>query len=232
MTIVKSKALNQTMKPSSNDEIDLRELALILWHQKLFILSMVLFFSVFGFVYAITAKNIWSSHAIISEPSRYQIAELQLAADRINLIVHQGANFNSDADSSSSSSSSSNHNSRNQSGFSQFENNNVFNDFISLFNNPNTKRAFLNKIDVSHVDGESKGVDYSIREPALNDKMAADIPVGTVDESTKYVTLSYSAERPELASKRLVQYIDFVRQQIMEKKTRNYSHYGKNRLAC
>ncbi len=229
MTIEKSEVLNQTMKQSINDEIDLRELAFILWHQKVFILSMVLFFSVFGFGYAITAQNIWSSHAIISEPSRYQVAELQLAADRINLIVHQGANFNSN--SNSNSNTNSNNNSRNQSGFPQFENNEVFNDFISLFNNPNTKRAFLNKIYFSHVDGKSKGVDYSTREPGLIDKMAADIPAGTVDESTKYVTLSYSAEKPELASKRLVQYIDFVRQQILEKKNSELQLLWKEQIS-
>ncbi|PNO58692.1 LPS O-antigen chain length determinant protein WzzB [Aeromonas caviae] len=50
------------------DEIDLRELLLLLWRQKELILLITALFAVAGVVYALTAPQQWSAKAVITEP--------------------------------------------------------------------------------------------------------------------------------------------------------------------
>lgn len=47
------------------DEIDLRELVLLLWRQKGLILLITVLFAVAGVVYALTAPQQWSAKAVI-----------------------------------------------------------------------------------------------------------------------------------------------------------------------
>ena len=74
---------NPWVQAPASDEIDLRELVLVLWRQKVLILSVTLLFAVAGIGYAMTARQVWTSQAIISEPSISQVAALQLAVDKI-----------------------------------------------------------------------------------------------------------------------------------------------------
>ncbi|MDX7745612.1 LPS O-antigen chain length determinant protein WzzB [Aeromonas veronii] len=54
--------------PSSNDEIDFRELMLVLWHQKLLIVLIAGVFAVCGISYALLAPQQWSASAVVAEP--------------------------------------------------------------------------------------------------------------------------------------------------------------------
>ena len=53
---------------ATSDEIDLRELVLVLWRQKGLILLITAFFAVAGVIYALTAPQQWSAKAVITAP--------------------------------------------------------------------------------------------------------------------------------------------------------------------
>lgn len=69
---------NQWVEAPASDEIDLRDLLLVLWQKKVLILLVTGAFAVAGAVYAMIARQVWTSQAIISEPSVSQVAALQL----------------------------------------------------------------------------------------------------------------------------------------------------------
>ncbi|MDD9305563.1 Wzz/FepE/Etk N-terminal domain-containing protein [Aeromonas hydrophila] len=78
---------NQWAQAHASDEIDLRELVLVLWRQKVLILLITGAFAVAGIIYAMTARQVWTSQALVSEPSVSQVAALQLAVDKIQTIM-------------------------------------------------------------------------------------------------------------------------------------------------
>lgn len=53
---------------ATSDEIDLRELVLVLWRHKGLIFLITAFFAVAGAIYALTAPQQWSAKAVIAEP--------------------------------------------------------------------------------------------------------------------------------------------------------------------
>ncbi|WOQ14703.1 LPS O-antigen chain length determinant protein WzzB [Aeromonas media] len=60
--------LPQGWQASSGDEIDLRELILVLWREKVLILLITVLFAAVGVGYALTAPQQWSAKAVITEP--------------------------------------------------------------------------------------------------------------------------------------------------------------------
>ncbi|MGU5653737.1 Wzz/FepE/Etk N-terminal domain-containing protein [Aeromonas allosaccharophila] len=85
---------NQWVQVPTSDEIDLRKLLLVLWCQKVLILLVTGVFAVVGIVYTMTARQVWTSQAIISEPSISQVAALQLAVSKIQEIFPENAKVN------------------------------------------------------------------------------------------------------------------------------------------
>ena len=61
----------------NDDEIDLRELLISLWNQKLLVLLITIVFTVAGVVYAFLAPEEWSSNAVISTPKKEDMLPLQ-----------------------------------------------------------------------------------------------------------------------------------------------------------
>lgn len=61
--------LPQGWQASSGDEIDLRELILVLWRQKLLILLISALFAGAGIAYALLAPQVWVSQAEIKSPT-------------------------------------------------------------------------------------------------------------------------------------------------------------------
>ncbi|MEH8120999.1 Wzz/FepE/Etk N-terminal domain-containing protein [Aeromonas veronii] len=59
---------NQWIQAPASDEIDLRELILVLWRQKGLILLVTVVFAIVGIGYAMTAPQQWSSKAVIIVP--------------------------------------------------------------------------------------------------------------------------------------------------------------------
>ena len=66
--------LPQGWQASAGDEIDLRELILVLWRQKILILLVTGVFAAAGIAYALLAPQVWISQA---ERSEEHTSELQ-----------------------------------------------------------------------------------------------------------------------------------------------------------
>lgn len=71
---------------TASDEIDLRELVLVLWSQKLLILIVTALFAAVGVGYALFAPQQWSAKAVIAEPKQEDVLALKNAALRAELV--------------------------------------------------------------------------------------------------------------------------------------------------
>lgn len=209
---------NQGVQAPSSDEIDLRELILVGWRQKFLILSMTLLFAIVGIGYAMTARQVWTSQALISEPSVSQIAALQLVVEKIQAIMSSNSNSNSNGAPPSTAA------------FSSLEQPAIYQSFISAFNSMNNKRAFLMQEGIYAVEMEREGISDKRSERALMRKLAESISAKAQDKTSENMTLSFSAETPELAQQRLVKYINFVQLQQLKSKNTELQSIWQNRI--
>lgn len=74
----------------NDDEIDLRELLLVLWHQKLLILLITIVFTIGGVAYALLAPEEWSSKAVITMSKKEDMLPLQQISGSLSLLGLQG----------------------------------------------------------------------------------------------------------------------------------------------
>ncbi|MBL0666721.1 hypothetical protein JD488_08370 [Aeromonas jandaei] len=77
---------NQWVQTPESNEIDLRELVLVLWRQKVLILLVTGVFAMGGIAYAILSPQIWSAKAVISVPSSEDLRSLVRAANQAKLL--------------------------------------------------------------------------------------------------------------------------------------------------
>ncbi|WP_241658151.1 Wzz/FepE/Etk N-terminal domain-containing protein [Aeromonas sobria] len=185
---------NQLVHIPASDEIDLRELLLVLWRQKVLILLVTGAFAVAGIVYATVARQVWTSQAVISEPSVSQVEALQLAVDKLQAIMSSNSSPLTTAE------------------FSSLEQPAIFQSFISAFNSMNNKRGFLIKEGIYAAEMEKFEISDKRDGRALMSKLAESVSTKIQDKTSQEMTLSFSAETPELALQRLEKYIDFVQQ--------------------
>ncbi|MCO4209758.1 Wzz/FepE/Etk N-terminal domain-containing protein [Aeromonas hydrophila] len=68
---------NQWVQEPSSEEIDLRELMVVLWRQKLLIVLIAGVFAVGGISYALLAPQQWSAKAVITEPKPEDLQPMQ-----------------------------------------------------------------------------------------------------------------------------------------------------------
>ncbi|MEE1953891.1 LPS O-antigen chain length determinant protein WzzB [Aeromonas sp. 75A] len=201
---------NQWAQAGASDEIDLRELLLVLWRQKVLILLVTGAFAVAGIVYAMTARQVWTSQAVISEPSVSQVAALQLAVDKLQAIM-SGSPLTTPE-------------------FSSLERPAIYQSFISAFNSMNNKRAFLTQEGVYAAEIEKFDISDKRDGRAIMSKLAESISAKIQDKTSQEMTLSFSAETPELAQQRLVKYMDFVQQQQLKSKNAELQSIWQNRI--
>lgn len=209
---------NQFVHASASDEIDLRELLLVLWRQKVLILLITGVFAVAGIVYAMTARQIWTSQAVISEPSISQVAALQLVVDKLQAILSSNSNSNSNGAPLAAAE------------FSSLERPAIYQSFISAFNSMNNKRAFLTQEGVYAAEIEKFDISDKRDGRALMSKLAESVSAKIQDKTSQEMTLSFSAETPELALQRLEKYIGFVQQQQLKSKNAELQSIWKNRI--
>ncbi|MGL6419300.1 LPS O-antigen chain length determinant protein WzzB [Aeromonas allosaccharophila] len=207
---------NQCVQAPASDDIDLRELVLVLWHKKVLILLVTGVFAVVGVIYAMTARQVWTSQALISEPSVSQVAALQLAVDKIQAIMSTNTNSNGAPLTTAA--------------FSSLEQPAIYKSFISAFNSMNNKRDFLTQEGVYAVEMEKAGISDKRSERALMSKLAESISAKALDKTSQDMTLNISAETSELALQRLVKYIDFIQQQQIKIKSVELQSIWENRI--
>ena len=201
---------NQWVQSSTSDEIDLRELVLVLWRQKVLILLVTGVFAVAGIGYAMTARQVWTSQAVISEPSVSQVAALQLAVDKLQAIM-AGSPLTTPE-------------------FSSLEQPAIYQSFISAFNSMNNKRIFLTLEGIYAAEMERLEISDKRGGRALMSKLAESVSAKIQDKTSQEMTLSFSAETPELALQRLEKYIDFVQQQQLKSKNAELQSIWQNRI--
>ncbi|POG24559.1 hypothetical protein C2855_05675 [Aeromonas bestiarum] len=71
---------NQWVQEPRSEEIDLRELMVVLWRQKLLIVLIAGIFAVGGISYALLAPQQWSAKAVITEPKPEDLQPMQKVA--------------------------------------------------------------------------------------------------------------------------------------------------------
>ncbi|EPC3542546.1 LPS O-antigen chain length determinant protein WzzB [Aeromonas hydrophila] len=71
---------NQWVQEPRSEEIDLRELIVVLWRQKLLIVLIAGVFAVGGLSYALLAPQLWSAKAVITEPKPEDLQPMQKVA--------------------------------------------------------------------------------------------------------------------------------------------------------
>ncbi|MEV3803424.1 Wzz/FepE/Etk N-terminal domain-containing protein [Aeromonas veronii] len=194
----------------ASDEIDLRELGLVLWRQKILILSVTLLFAIAGIGYAMTTRQVWTSQALISEPSFEQVNAFQLRIDQLKNSLPIESSVAMD--------------------FSTLQRSALYKSFVAAFNSMNNKRAFLTEQGIFSEELSKAGITERRGERALMSKLGEAIVAKPFDKTSTDMTLSFSAETPELAQQRLVKYIEFVQNKQVEDKNSELRSLWQNRI--
>lgn len=198
--------LPQGWQASSGDEIDLRELILALWCQKLLILLVAGVFAAAGIAYALLASQVWVSQAEIKSPTLKEVESLELNINQlINAQIPAAA-------------------------FTSFDKKALYGDFVNNFNSFNNKRQFL--LDRGYLDAEATQAE--VTDPKgkrlLLKKIAEGISAKAMDKLREDVTLSFAADTASEAKQRLEQYIAFIQLQESAAKGKELNTIWQNRL--
>ncbi|WP_303807938.1 LPS O-antigen chain length determinant protein WzzB [Aeromonas rivipollensis] len=198
--------LPQGWQASSGDEIDLRELILVLWRQKLMILLVAGVFAAAGIAYALLASQVWVSQAEIKQPTLKEVESLEL---NINQLIN--AQIPATA-------------------FTSFDKKALYGDFVNSFNSFNNKRQFL--MEKGYLDAEAveSGVTDAQDKRRLLKKMTEGISATALDNQSENITLSFAASTAEDAKQRLEQYIAFIQLQESAAKGKELNTIWQNRL--
>ncbi|MGS3183500.1 Wzz/FepE/Etk N-terminal domain-containing protein [Aeromonas taiwanensis] len=198
--------LPQGWQASSGDEIDLRELLLVLWRQRLLILLISTLFAGVGITYALLAPQTWVSQAEIKLPTLKEVESLEL---NINQLINAQVPATT---------------------FTSFDKKALYVDFVDNFNSFNNKRQFL--VERGYLDAEA--TQREITDPKgkrrLLKTMAEGITAKTPDKLREDVTLSFAADSAVEAKARLEQYISFIQQQESTNKGKELTTIWQSRI--
>ncbi|HDX8352745.1 TPA: hypothetical protein RQM97_000676 [Aeromonas dhakensis] len=173
----------QWVPSTDSDEIDLRELVLVLWRQKLLILLIAGVFAIAGIAYALLAPQIWSANAVIQPPQKSDLLPMLRVASQAKLL-----------------------------GITDFpDNKTIYDEFVREFNTYDNRRDFLKdspffKEQIQAAKLDERGQRLWIRE------WSKFITAKTVDKNRGIpdVTLSISADSPGQSFTMLESYIQFI----------------------
>ncbi|MDU1142436.1 Wzz/FepE/Etk N-terminal domain-containing protein [Aeromonas rivipollensis] len=207
-TLTTSKSdLPQGWNPlRSSEEIDLRELLLVLWHQKILILLVAGVFAAAGIAYAMLAPQVWVSQAEIKSPTLKEVESLELNINQlINAQVPAAA-------------------------FTSFDKKALYGDFVNNFNSFNNKRQFLMEKGYLDAEAAQSGVTDAKGKRLLLKTMTEGINAKATDKLREDVTLSFAADTAAEAKERLEQYIAFIQQQESAIKGKELGTIWQNRI--
>ncbi|WP_236661556.1 LPS O-antigen chain length determinant protein WzzB [Aeromonas media] len=206
ITPISDSHLPQGWQTSSGDEIDLRELILVLWHQKLLILLVAGVFAAAAIAYALLAPQVWVSQAEIKQPTLKEVESLEL---NINQLINAQVPATA---------------------FTAFDKKALYGDFVNNFNSFNNKRQFL--LERGYLDAEATQAE--VTDPKgkrlLLKAMAEGINAKATEKLREDVTLSFAAGTASEAKERLEQYIAFIQQQESAAKGKELNTIWQNRI--
>lgn len=173
----------QWVQPAGSDEIDLRELILVLWRQKVLVLLVAGVFALAGITYALLAPQVWSAGAVIQGPERKDLLPMLRVASQAKLL-----------------------------GVTGFPNGKaLYNEFIREFNAYENRRDFLkgseffkSQVDIAQLD--ERGQRLWLRE------WANYISAEAVDKKGEKpgISVTSSADNPSQALIMLESYMQFI----------------------
>ncbi|MFM5537750.1 LPS O-antigen chain length determinant protein WzzB [Aeromonas veronii] len=200
------RKLPQGWQANSSNEIDLHELFLVLWRQKIQILLITAVFAVAGIGYTLLAPQVWVSQAQIQPPSLQEVESLELSVNQlINAQIPAAV-------------------------FGPFDKGDLYGDFISNFNSFNNKRQFLIEKGYLDMDAAASGIADDKGKRALLRKMVDGISATALDTSSGNITLAFGAASAADALQRLEQYIAFIQQQEIAAKSKALEIIWQNRI--
>ncbi|MBV7438475.1 LPS O-antigen chain length determinant protein WzzB [Aeromonas sp. sif2416] len=175
--------LPQGWQASTGDEIDLRELVLVLWRQKILILLVAGVFALIGVVYALTAPQQWSATAVIAEPKPEDLMPMQKVAMQAAAL-----------------------------GFAGFpEGKSLYQEFIQEFNAYENRRTYLKVSPLFAEQAEKLGLDDKAQRLWLRTwgKLVTAQPVDKKGEAPG-VALTFAAPTAESSLAMLEGYVDYI----------------------
>ncbi|MBX9564213.1 O-antigen chain length regulator [Aeromonas hydrophila] len=197
---------NQWVQAPVSDEIDLRELVLVLWRQKVLILLVSGIFAGAGIAYALLAPQVWVSQAEIKLPTLKEVESLEL---NINQLMNAQVPATA---------------------FTSFDKKALYVDFVDSFNSFNNKRQFLVERGYLEANAAQSEITDQKGKRMLLKVMAEGINAKTPDKLREDITLSFAAETADEAKLRLEQYITFIQQQESSAKSKELNTIWQNRI--
>lgn len=174
---------NQWVQESGLDEIDLRELMLVLWRQKLLIMLVTLMFSLGGIAYALLAPQQWSASAVVAEPKPEEMTPM-LKVSKLATVLGLGG-FPSGKD--------------------------LYQEFILEFNSYENRRNYLKASPFFAEVVKSHGLDDKAQVRSLRD-WSKSVTAQPVDKKGEMpgVELKFAAPTSEMSLAMLEGYIDYI----------------------
>ena len=198
MSNVYSQKINET------DEVDLIELIRTLWKKKLWIILSAFVFTIIAAGYAFTAKEQWTSTAIVAAPRSTDLGSLLPVRAEYARIV----------------------------GDSEFStgklSNSLYEQFKHFLLSSDLKREFLSQSTL--VKDYTKEMTDEQRDNYIETAISNYLVVHEVDPKKKDLTeldkiglkLTFSAETPKLAQSVLIDYINFVNKYVLNQTNKEF----------
>jgi LPS O-antigen subunit length determinant protein (WzzB/FepE family) len=195
--------MNNTQVQYQDDEIDLRELLISLWKNKVLITTITAIFGIAGIIYALLAPQVWSARAIVAAPLPIHLEQLNLRLEKLVALLDINSN-NSNGTNNFKMTNNEFTKSDHSEFLELFSEMKLYNDFIQAFDSFNNKAEFLRTKGYVHEEGRE---DVNIQH-AL-EKMAKNISVNQKKNEIS-ATLSFSADNARDAGKLLNEYLNFI----------------------
>ncbi|MGZ7846662.1 LPS O-antigen chain length determinant protein WzzB [Haemophilus sp. SZY H57] len=195
---------SRSRKMNESDEIDLIELMRVLWKKKLWVILTAFFCTVISAGYAFTAKEQWTSTAVIAAPRSTDLGKLLPARAEYARII--GDNEFSAV------------------GLSNF----LYGQLKHFLLSNDLRREFLSQSSL--VKNYTKDMTEEQREDYIENAISKYLVVHEVDSKKKDLTeldkiglkITFSAETPKLAQAVLLDYINFVNQFILNQTNKEF----------
>lgn len=189
---------------TNNDEVDLVELIKVLWAKKLWIVLSAFVCTLVAGIYAFTAKEQWTSTAIVVAPRATDLGTLLPARAEYARII-------GDADFSTGSLS-----------------NTLYSQFKHFLLSNDLKRQFLEQSE--WVKNYTKEMTEEQKRSLVENAISKSLIVHEVDPKKKDLTeldkiglkLTFSAETPKDAQLVLEQYVEFVNQYLLNQTNQEF----------
>ncbi|PNW69080.1 hypothetical protein C2U29_01885 [Aeromonas veronii] len=174
---------NQWVQAPASDEIDLRELMLVLWRQKLLIMLVTLVFTLGGIAYALLAPQQWSASAVVAAPKPEDMTPMRKVSKQATALGLVG--FPSGED--------------------------LYKEFIGEFNSYENRRDYLKSSPLFTEVVKNDGLDDKAQVRWLRD-WSKSVTAQPVDKKGEVpgVELKFAAPTSEKSLAMLEGYIDYI----------------------